>query len=196
MTTQNWSVLSLATRRVDAELERLRLLQEREAELEAESGRLTKDVEAAEQALALAQVTAEETQRELALELTGLANEAVRCLFPKYTFEAEAVHRAGRMEVEFSLVDKAGNRTSPLLSNGGGVVDLLAFALRVVGIKLAGASPLVVLDEPFRFLSSAMGLRAKAGELLSQLRSELEADFLIVSHDPELVSQADELVEL
>ena len=74
---------------------------------------------------------------------------------------------------------------------GGGVVDVVCFALRVVAWSLSQTSPVLILDEPFKWVS--MGLRPICGQLLRGISDRLGLQIIMVTHDPELVEQADRI---
>lgn len=76
---------------------------------------------------------------------------------------------------------------------GGGVVDVAAFALRVVVLLLAVPKRprVLVLDEPFKHVSDAH-LPAVC-ELVKKLSVDLDVQFIIVSHEQELVDAADSI---
>jgi len=52
----------------------------------------------------------------------------------------------------------------------------------------------IVLDEPFRFLSK--DLQPKAGIMLSQLSENLGIQFIMVTHNEAFVEQADTVIEV
>jgi DNA repair exonuclease SbcCD ATPase subunit len=114
-----------------------------------------------------------------------------RCLadiFPenRYRFRLVYERKRDQSEVRFVLVDGEGNEYDPLRANGGGVVDIIAFALRLATIVLSKPKPaqVLILDEPFRFLSAEH--RERVASLLDSLASELGFQFIMVTHIPEL----------
>ena len=81
---------------------------------------------------------------------------------------------------------KGGNLVDPMTASGGGVVDVAAFAARLARLMLSRPARrrLLVLDEPFRFVSR--DLRPRVRELMEMLSSEMEVQFVLVTHDPQL----------
>lgn len=69
---------------------------------------------------------------------------------------------------------------------GGGVVDVAAFALRVSCLMLhrPRLSKVVVLDEPFRFVSAEY--QENVGRMLEELASDLDLQVIMVTHNEEL----------
>lgn len=97
------------------------------------------------------------------------------------------------------IIDKKRNKTEarlvfirdgceidPLTASGGGVVDIAAFALRLACMTLHSPKlrPILIMDEPFRFVSDS--LRPKVAELLLSLSKELGVQIIMVTHISEL----------
>lgn len=143
---------------------------------------------------ALAEVA--EATKALALQCQQQAKASLeqfvtRCLadiFPenRYRFEMLYERKRDQSEVRFLLVDDDGNTYEPLKANGGGVVDIIAFALRLATLVLSMPRPaqVLILDEPFRFISAEH--RGRVAALLDSLASELGFQFIMVTHIPEL----------
>lgn len=134
----------------------------------------------------LIQETAKQIQTKA---YTRIASVVTRCLCSifesPYQFSMNFVERRGRTEVELSF-KREGLEFDPLSASGGGVVDVAAFALRLAALLLSRPSlrRFVVLDEPFRFLSSEH--RESVRKLLETLSVELDIQFLVVTHIQEL----------
>ena len=69
---------------------------------------------------------------------------------------------------------------------GGGVVDVAAFALRLSCYLIMSPrpEPVIILDEPFRFVSKEY--QGQVAELLEELSAKLGLQFVIVTHEEEL----------
>lgn len=91
----------------------------------------------------------------------------------------------------FHYIIEYDKKFNPIDENGGGVVDIVSFALRIAlwNIKKGKKLNALILDEPFRFISE--DLRYKAGEILKQLSEKLKLQFIIVTHDPNIIEIAD-----
>jgi len=90
----------------------------------------------------------------------------------------------GSFAVEHVVFDDNENEIDPLLAMGGGVVDILSFALRFTLLLFSGDRRLLILDEPFRFLS-----RDRVpimSEVLDNLCEEYGVQIILVTHCPEL----------
>jgi len=56
-------------------------------------------------------------------------------------------------------------------------------------MQVPRSRPVLMLDEPFRYLST--GLLPRAGEMLKQISSELDLQIIMVTHAEELIDEAD-----
>ena len=75
--------------------------------------------------------------------------------------------------------------------SGGGLMDLVALCLRVVlwAINTPRTAPVIILDEPLKFLD---GVRLEqAGQMICKLSEMLGIQFIIVSHEDQLIDSAD-----
>jgi DNA repair exonuclease SbcCD ATPase subunit len=154
------------------------------------------DSEAIEKAQTRIQVVAKATQEGLRYYLGDLVSLAMEEVFPEpYGFDAEFVIRRNKTEVDLWFV-REGKKLSPLDDAGGGAVDVAAFALRVSLWSLANprTRPVIILDEPFRFLSK--GLQPLASKLLKELSERLGLQFIMVSHSEDLIEGADRVFVL
>ena len=87
------------------------------------------------------------------------------------------------------LVNKGEASLDPLTSCGGGVVDVVSFALRLAAI-MGDASRgtrrrILILDEPFRFLSA--DYKPAMAALVEELSDKYNFQIIMVTHDDEFV---------
>lgn len=137
---------------------------------------------------------AQKTQLNIGQRISDLVTLALDSVFDDpYTFEVEFVQRRGVTEADLWFV-RDGNKLNPLLSSGGGPIDLASFALRLAVWSLAKSAPVFVLDEPFRNLSADK--HADAGILLQTLSRKLGIQIIMVSHNPEIIAGADRVFRL
>ena len=145
-------------------------------------------------ATAFLQKEAQETQKRLKYHVQDLVQSALSAVFPgKYDFRMDFVPLRNRTEVSIYL-DKDGAHINPEDASGGGVVDVVSFALRVVSWSLSGTSNTLFLDEPFKWVS--VGLRPLCAELLHTLSERMNLQVVMVTHDSELVEEADTIFEV
>lgn len=96
--------------------------------------------------------------------------------------------KRGQTEVRGVLLDPEGHELDPLNSCGGGVLDVAAFGLRLACMMLMRPRParVLVLDEPFKFLSTTY--RPAIVQLLQELSLEMDVQVIMVTHLPELMA--------
>lgn len=138
----------------------------------------------------LIQEAADETQKELEYRIGGLVTLALQTIFDnRYSCSIQFVPRRNKMEADIVL-NKDGLILDEVMdSSGGGVGDVMSFALRVSLWALKKNRPLFILDEPFKFVDK--GRLAKCYALLKQLSTELGIQFIIVSHEEEMIYSCD-----
>jgi DNA repair exonuclease SbcCD ATPase subunit len=95
--------------------------------------------------------------------------------------------KRGQTEVRGVLVDAEGHELDPLQSCGGGILDVAAFGLRLACLMLQRPQPakVLILDEPFRFVSSHY--RSNVRALLSELSQEMGVQIIMVTHIEEFM---------
>lgn len=102
-----------------------------------------------------------------------------------YAFNIRFEKKRNRTEAILEFVQD-GEAMDPLTSTGGGVVDVASFALRLASIVLRKPQQrrLMILDEPFRFVSAEY--RGRTRQLLLNLAERFSVQFILVTHMPEL----------
>ena len=150
-----------------------------------------------EQAQAFLQKVAQDTQSQLKFQIEDIVNLALETCFPnEYEFQLQFNIARGKTDAELVfLSQKTGRPIDPMNASGGGVVDLTAFALRIASYALEqGVDNVIILDEPFRFISR--DLQARAGEILKSLSTKLGLQIIFVTHVPEFVDISDKVFEV
>lgn len=150
-----------------------------------------------ENSQAFLQKIAQETQEHLKFQIEDIVNLALETCFPgEYTFQILFNISRGKTEAELVFLDqKTGRQVDPMEASGGGVVDLTTFALRIACYALEqGTDNVIVLDEPFRFLSR--DLQQRAGEILKMLSKKMKLQIIMVSHIGEIIDVADKVFEV
>lgn len=134
----------------------------------------------------VAQEVAKEVQSRAYGCIASVVSRCLEAVFEEpYEFRMDFVLKRGRTEVELWFV-RDGNPIDPMTASGGGVVDVAAFALRLASILMLGSKcrRLLVLDEPFKFVSAEY--RANLCVLLETLAKEMGIQIVMVSHIEEL----------
>lgn len=151
-----------------------------------------------EKAQVIIQEVAQQTQQELVFHISDLVTSALYSIFEdKYRFKLDFVVKRNKTEAEMFLeTADEGDKVDPMNDTGGGVVDITAFALRVAlwSLKPNRSRNVIVLDEPFRFLSR--DLQPKASAMLKMLSEKIGLQFIIVTHSPDLIESADRIFEV
>lgn len=146
-------------------------------------------------AQAMIQQAALQTQERLKVHLTAIVTTALRTVFQDKDMEFRLTldSKRGRSECLLEVGDR-GVFTDPLESHGGGVVDVVSFALRMSFWTINRTRPAMVLDEPFKFLSS--DLMPLAAEVLQSISEKLGIQVIMVTHHPALIEAADKVFQV
>ncbi len=165
---------------------RLKLLeqtvQREEKELKDAEQRL-KDSQSAQEVL---QFLAQAVQQKAHQRISEVVSSCLSAVFDDpYQFKIEFERKRGRTEAQLRFVRRDLD-VEPLTASGGGVVDVAAFALRVACLVMhrPRLSRLVVLDEPFRFVSAQY--RENVRQMLEELAKDMDIQILMVTHIEEL----------
>ena len=136
----------------------------------------------------LIQTAAEATQKNLEEQISTLVTLGINSIFPENTeFKLEFNLKRGKTECSFHLLDVNGNRVNDILgSDGGGLGDIISFCLRVAFWKLDKGRPILISDEPFRFLHSSE-YQANTSEMIQMLSKDLGLQMVIVSDQNDIV---------
>lgn len=155
--------------------------EDRAAVTEAED--LLFDTEEAHRAItAVAQAVQEQAHDRIA----GVVSRCLEMVFDEpYEFRIMFEKKRNRTEARLVFV-REGQEINPLDASGGGVVDVAAFALRLSCLMLARPARrrLVILDEPFKFVSAEYRARVRA--MLEGLAEDMGVQFIMVTHIDEL----------
>ena len=145
----------------------------------------------ATEALQLIQKAAQETQQQLEYHISNIVTLALTTVFDEsYGFIARFVIRRNSTECDL-LLTKDGQEMSPMDAVGGGVIDIISFALRIAYWSMKPNRPVFILDEPFRFLS--VDLQERASEMIKTISNELGLQIIMVSHLPNIIGSADKI---
>ena len=150
-----------------------------------------------EQAQVFLQKVAQDTQSQLKFQIEDIVNLALETCFPnEYEFQLQFNIARGKTDAELVfLSQKTGRPIDPMNASGGGVVDLTCFALRIASYALEqGIDNVIILDEPFRFISR--DLQARAGEILKSLSTKLGLQVIMVTHIGQMIDVADKVFEV
>jgi len=130
---------------------------------------------------AVIQEAAKATQVNLERRIGDLVTTALEGVFPDdpYEFRLKFEVRRNRTECDIWFV-KNGKEMDPMLDSGGGPKDVASFAARLAFWSLRKSRPLVILDEPFKFLHSPEYQR-NCSDMIGMLSEKLGMQMLIVT---------------
>lgn len=145
---------------------------------------------AAVEAMHIIQEVAKKTMEQISTSVSDVVTQALHAVFPNpYSFEIEFVTRRNQTECDLWLV-KGSTKIHPLDASGGGVLDVVSFALRSIFLILKQDSrPLLILDEPFKFVSA--DLQKYCGAMLKNISEKLNFQVIIVTHIEKLIDTMD-----
>lgn len=180
---------------LDKKLNSLFNLESEKVELGAAIAGNAGRIAAGEHALEIMQVAAKLSQNYLAAHLSTIVTHAIQVVIQKdYEFVCEFVERRGATEADLYLV-KGGHRFGILGGTGGGLADVISFALKVAYLLLANTNKVLIIDEVARHINSEKQRAAFAGVLVG-LSKEFEIQLIINSTTPELLAVADNIITL
>ncbi len=135
-----------------------------------------------EQAQAVTQAVAQTIQQHIHNRIAGVVTQCLHSVFPEpYDFRITFERKRGRTEARLVFV-REELEIDPMTGSGGGVIDVAAFALRLASLILQRppVRRLLVLDEPFRFVSKEH--LPKVRSMLESLSKEMGVQFILVTH--------------
>ena len=169
-------------------------LQKQAATLNNTIDTIDNNMQYAEQALAITQEVARQTQSQIKLHIEDIISMALEYILDDpYKFELDFVVKRNKTECDIYFV-RDGKRIKPIDQSGGGAVDIASFASRIALWSLGDTDNVLVFDEPFKFVSREYQL--KVGELLKKLSDQLGLQILMVSHNSNFIQQSDNIIEI
>lgn len=167
------------------------ILEKRWKSAEAELLELESLVLNCQKARVIVQKVAEETQKKIEYHISNLVTLALSSVFPNpYEFKLQFVLRRNKTEADLIFV-KGVNEGNPIDVSGGGALDVASFALRCAVWSIKPNNNVLILDEPFHFLSR--NLQDKCSQMIKMISKKLKIQFIIVSHIPEITESADKV---
>lgn len=130
------------------------------------------------------------TQENVRAYVENLTTMAIRSVF-NTDCEFHVAFKISRNKSEcFLSVREGGYAYVPKDEDGGGILDIISFALRVVLYSLESprSRNVLIIDEPFKWTGKMM---VAAGQMLKEISSKLGLQIILVTHEPELSEIAD-----
>jgi len=138
-----------------------------------------------------------ETARALAkARIETVVTKALQYVFGlQYAFKIQLKYTPSRVEADFLVVTNYGNKTVenyPTTGKGGGIVDLLAIALKFSILELVNFDGPIWLDEPFKHVSE--DYIPAAGRLLTYMGEMSSRQITIITHNPRLAEMCNKVI--
>jgi DNA repair exonuclease SbcCD ATPase subunit len=154
----------------------------------------TKYLHSLEQAQLFLQKVAQDTQNQLRFHIRDIVQLCLDAIWPgEVLFDVVFEIKRGKTEARLVfMVDD--EEVDPLDADGGGLVQVAAFALRIAVWTLGKTRNTIVLDEPMNALSSDS--QPLAAEIVKELSDKLGIQFIIVTHQSELTGIADKIFKV
>lgn len=147
-----------------------------------------------EQAQTIIQTVAKQTQQQIEFHISNIISMGMAAVFDDpYEFLVEFVERRRTIECDLWFV-RNDQKINPMDASGGGPVDLASFLLRVSLWSLGHTRNVLILDEPFKFLS--VDLQPKAAEMMKLISEKLNLQIIMVTHSEHLIEEADKIFRI
>jgi DNA repair exonuclease SbcCD ATPase subunit len=144
-----------------------------------------------EKAQIFIQGIAKETQEKFRFRISEIVQLALDTCWPgEYVFALEFEVQRNRTVALLRFIN-AGHLVDPTEEDGGGAVDVSSFALRIAAWSLGKTAPIIVIDEPFKWLSD--DLKTRAGEIMRELTERLGIQFIMVTHIKDMIDISDKV---
>lgn len=154
---------------------------------------LTADLSVKEKAREILREVGLKTQQNLQYHISDITSLALSAVFTDpYELKVDFIKRRNKTECDLLFV-RNEKEIDPLDSSGYGAVDIASFALRIASwsLKIPHSRPLIILDEPMRFLSQDR--QVYASKMIKEVSDKLGLQFLIVTHEDVLAEHADKV---
>lgn len=132
------------------------------------------------------------TQKQFKVFVEELTTLAIQSIFPDrdYKFLVNFELKNNRSQID--LLVQQGNKDpySPSEEQGGGMLDVISFALRVIlwSLEKPKSRATLIFDEPFRFCGA---LTVTAANFMKEVSRKLGIQMIMVTHDEVLAEIAD-----
>ena len=144
--------------------------------------------------------TAQQAQQQIEFHISDFVSSALETVWEDtaYTFTLKFELKNNKTVVEMFLNRDGvivGLKNPNLIRGGGGVLDVIGFALRIaLWSLLVPHKHVMILDQPFQNVDNVY--IEKVGELLNEMSEKLELQFLIINHNPLLAMLAQKTFEV
>lgn len=132
------------------------------------------------------------TQEQFKDFIESLVTLAIQSVFPEkeYRFIVDFVLQANRSQINLLVQQGEKEPYIPEDEQGGALLDIISFALRIVlwSLEKPRSRNTLIFDEPFRWTGALTEL---AANMMKEISRELNIQIIIVTHDDRLKEIAD-----
>ncbi|NLY21151.1 MAG: ATPase [Tissierellia bacterium] len=171
------------------------ILEKQNKKLLSEIDSFIENVELLEKVILLFQKTSEYAREQSKLQIQNLVTKCLQFVFDStIEFEIDLYEQRNTANADFFIVNNESDviiRTKPELSNGGGVIDIIAIALRISFLELTDPrveGPLI-FDEPAKHLSDDYIFNI--GDFLKETAKMFDRQIIMITHNNHLAALAD-----
>jgi len=135
------------------------------------------------------QTVGRQTQSSLEYHISNIVTLALHSVFDNPpNFKVKFELRRNKTECDL-LFEEQGQEYKPIDASGGGVLDIVSFALRIAFWSIRKNRNCLILDEPFRNVSPE--LQTRVSEMIKTISEKLGIQILMVSHAQDINQAAD-----
>lgn len=181
----NWETEAAYIQKTLSSLNSLEESHARESAALKKAEREEQDCQGAQEVLQSIALT---VQQQAHKKISHVVSSCLSAVFDDpYEFRIEFERKRGRTEASLKF-RRRELEVDPLSAAGGGVVDVAAFALRIACLVLhrPRLSPVVILDEPMKFVSVQYQDRVR--QMLEQISEDLKVQIIMVTHADNLAT--------
>lgn len=151
--------------------------------------KLNVNISAYSKAIDILTRTSNLVHKSIVEKVENIVTLAIRHVYDR-DFEFKLIYEQKRNNIEARpVIMEGGDEYNIEEDEGGGLIDIISFALRIILWKLQNTTRnLFFLDEPFKWTGSYID---KAGEMLKYLSKELRFQVVLISHDDSLIDICD-----
>ena len=140
----------------------------------------------------LLQLVAKQTQSSLEYHISSLVTSALESVFDEpYEFKVRFTERRNKTECDLLFIKDGEEIGRPIESSGGGAIDVAALALRIAFWSLNKNRPVLILDEPTKYVS--VEYQEQVSQMLKMLSDKLGIQFIIITHQKPMAEYADKV---
>lgn len=138
------------------------------------------------------------TKEKLKTGFEQIVTYALRYIYSSdYEFGLEFGRHGNLQSMDFNVkTPECQTPYDPLLSSGGGVLDIISLALRIALLELSKPKieGFLILDESFKHLSS--NYLENAEKFLEAINKKIGRQIILVTHKKELLNNANNIIEI